>query len=92
MAAWVTTGPLSQARSDAGPTLSASIFGTSLSISASATRSVTGTATEDARYFLAVARDGQMLGAARRLGASQALLSRRLAALETAIGKRLMNR
>lgn len=47
---------------------------------------------DDARYFLAVARDGQMLGAARRLGVSQALLSRRIAALETAIGARLLDR
>ena len=30
---------------------------------------------DDARYFLAVAREGQMLGASRRLGVSQALLS-----------------
>lgn len=47
---------------------------------------------DDARYFLAVARAGQMLGAARRLGVSQALLSRRLAALEQATGTRLMDR
>lgn len=47
---------------------------------------------DDARYFLAVARDGQMLGASRRLGVSQALLSRRLASLESAIGARLMDR
>ncbi|WP_299651285.1 LysR family transcriptional regulator [uncultured Jannaschia sp.] len=47
---------------------------------------------DDARYFLAVARDGQMLGAARRLGVSQALLSRRIAALERAVGARLLDR
>lgn len=47
---------------------------------------------DDARYFLAVARDGQMLGAARRLGVSQALLSRRIASLEQAVGTRLLDR
>ncbi len=47
---------------------------------------------DDARYFLAVARDGQMLGAARRLGVSQALLSRRIAALERSTGTRLLDR
>ena len=47
---------------------------------------------DDLRYFLAVARDGQMLGAARRLGVSQALLSRHLAALEKSIGARLLDR
>jgi DNA-binding transcriptional LysR family regulator len=47
---------------------------------------------DDARYFLAVARDGQMLGASRRLGVSQALLSRRVAALEASVGTRLMDR
>ena len=47
---------------------------------------------DDARYFLAVARDGQMLGASRRLGVSQALLSRRIAALEASVGTRLMDR
>ena len=47
---------------------------------------------DDARYFLAVARQGQMLGAARRLGVSQALLSRRIAALEAATGVRLLDR
>ena len=47
---------------------------------------------DDARYFLAVARDGQMLGAARRLGVSQALLSRRIASLEGATGARLLDR
>ena len=47
---------------------------------------------DDARYFLAVAREGQMLGAARRLGVSQALLSRRVASLERAVGARLLHR
>jgi DNA-binding transcriptional LysR family regulator len=47
---------------------------------------------DDARYFLAVARDGQMLGAARRLGVSQALLSRRIASLEASLGARLLDR
>lgn len=47
---------------------------------------------DDTRYFLAVARSGQMLGAARRLGVSQALLSRRIAALEQACGTRLLYR
>ena len=47
---------------------------------------------DDLRYFLAVARDGQMLGAARRLGVSQALLSRHIATLETVAGARLLDR
>lgn len=47
---------------------------------------------DDARYFLAVARAGQMLGASSRLGVSQALLSRRIAALEATVGARLMDR
>ncbi len=47
---------------------------------------------DDARHFLAVAREGQMLGAARRLGISQAKLSRRIACLEAAIGARLLDR
>lgn len=47
---------------------------------------------DDARYFLAVAREGQMLGAAIRLGVSQARLSRHLAALEAALGTRLLDR
>ncbi|MBE3636834.1 LysR family transcriptional regulator [Mangrovicoccus algicola] len=40
---------------------------------------------EDARMFLAVAREGQLLGAARRLGVNQATLSRRLTQLERAL-------
>lgn len=47
---------------------------------------------DDARHFLAVAREQQMLGAARRLGVSQAKLSRRIAALEAAVGQRLLDR
>lgn len=47
---------------------------------------------EDLRYFLAVAREGQMLAAARRLGVSQALLSRHVVALESAVGARLFDR
>ena len=47
---------------------------------------------DDLRYFLAVARQGQMLGAAGRLGVSQARLSRHIAALEGAVGARLFDR
>lgn len=47
---------------------------------------------DDLRYFLAVAREGQMLGAASRLGVSQARLSRHVAALEEAVGARLFER
>lgn len=47
---------------------------------------------DDLRYFLAVAREGQMLGAANRLGVSQTRLSRHIAALEEAIGARLFDR
>lgn len=47
---------------------------------------------DDARMFLAVARAGQMLGAARTLGINQATLSRRMAALEVALGAKLLVR
>lgn len=47
---------------------------------------------DDLKYFLAVAREGQMLGAGRRLGVSQALLSRHIARLEEAVGTRLLDR
>jgi DNA-binding transcriptional LysR family regulator len=47
---------------------------------------------DDARMFLAVARTGQLLGAARALGVNQATLSRRMAALETALGAKLLIR
>ncbi len=42
--------------------------------------------------FLAVARAGQLLGAARTLGVNQATLSRRMAALEAALGAKLLTR
>ncbi|MFK7902746.1 MAG: LysR family transcriptional regulator [Nitratireductor sp.] len=47
---------------------------------------------DDAKYFLAVARSGQMLAAANRLGVSQAKLSRRLASLEQSMGTKLVLR
>ena len=47
---------------------------------------------DDARMFLAVARAGQMLGASRALGVNQATLSRRMAALEAALGAKLLVR
>jgi DNA-binding transcriptional LysR family regulator len=40
----------------------------------------------DLRHFLAVAREGSTLAAARALGVSQTTVARRVAALETAIG------
>lgn len=47
---------------------------------------------DDTKYFLAVARAGQMLGAARRLNVSQAKLSRRITFLEEALECRLFDR
>jgi len=47
---------------------------------------------DDAKYFLAVARAGQMLGAAERLNVSQAKLSRRVGALEEQLGAKLFER
>lgn len=47
---------------------------------------------DDVRVFLAVARAGQILGAARRLGLNHATVSRRVAALEEAIGAKLFRR
>lgn len=47
---------------------------------------------DDAKYFLAVARAGQMLAAANRLGVSQAKLSRRVTSLEQALSCRLFDR
>lgn len=47
---------------------------------------------DHARVFLAVARAGQLLAAARRLDVDHATVSRRIAALETALGTRLLER
>lgn len=47
---------------------------------------------DDVRVFLAVARAGQILGAARRLGLNHATVSRRIAALERALGAKLFRR
>ncbi|PCH95051.1 MAG: LysR family transcriptional regulator [Rhodobacteraceae bacterium] len=47
---------------------------------------------DDLQYFLAVARDGQILGAANRLGVSQAKVNRRISALETALDCKLYER
>lgn len=47
---------------------------------------------DDVRIFLAVARAGQFLGAARRLALNHATVSRRVAALETALKTRLFRR
>jgi len=46
----------------------------------------------DVRMFLGVARTGQILGASRRLGVNHATLSRRVTALEEALGTRLLVR
>lgn len=47
---------------------------------------------EDARLFLAVARAGQLLGAAKRTGVNQATMSRRISALENSLGTKLLVR
>lgn len=47
---------------------------------------------DDLRFFLAVAREGQILGAAQRLGTSQARVNRRITQFEEAIGERLFDR
>ena len=47
---------------------------------------------DDVRIFLAVARAGQILGAARRLDLNHATVSRRVAALEAALGAKLFRR
>jgi DNA-binding transcriptional LysR family regulator len=46
----------------------------------------------DFRFFLATARSGSTLGAARVLGVNQATVARRLDALEAALGARLFDR
>lgn len=47
---------------------------------------------DDIRIFLAIARTGQILAAARRLGLNHATVARRLTALEDSLGKRLFDR
>jgi DNA-binding transcriptional LysR family regulator len=47
---------------------------------------------DDVRIFLAVARSGQILGAARSLGLNHATVARRLTALEEALGSKLFTR
>jgi DNA-binding transcriptional LysR family regulator len=47
---------------------------------------------DDARIFLAVARSGGLMAAAKRLQIDQTTVARRLAALETAFGARLVDR
>jgi DNA-binding transcriptional LysR family regulator len=47
---------------------------------------------DDVRIFLAVARTGQILGAARRLGLNHATVARRLSALEASLGSKLFVR
>ncbi|MBA8821792.1 LysR family transcriptional regulator [Ochrobactrum sp. P6BS-III] len=47
---------------------------------------------EDIRYFIAVAQNGTLSGAARSLKVDHATVSRRLAALETALELRLVDR
>lgn len=46
----------------------------------------------DVRIFLAIAREGTLGGAARRIGQTQPTMGRRLRALETAIGQTLFQR
>jgi DNA-binding transcriptional LysR family regulator len=47
---------------------------------------------DDLRIFLAVARDGGLVGAARRLGLDHTTVARRLTTLETALSARLVHR
>ena len=47
---------------------------------------------DNTRIFLAVARTGQMLGAARKLGLDHATVSRRIANLEAGLGVKLIER
>lgn len=47
---------------------------------------------DDVRIFLAIARNGQILGAAKSLGLNHATVARRLTALEEALGSRLLAR
>jgi DNA-binding transcriptional LysR family regulator len=46
----------------------------------------------DLKHFLAVAREGSTLAAAKALGVSQSTVHRRLMALEARLGRRLVER
>ena len=47
---------------------------------------------DDLRIFLAVARDGSISGAAKRLNIQHSTVSRRIRLLETQLGTRLIER
>jgi molybdate transport repressor ModE-like protein len=47
---------------------------------------------DDVKYFLAVARHGSTLAAAKALGLSQSTVHRRIAELERRIGRELVKR
>jgi DNA-binding transcriptional LysR family regulator len=47
---------------------------------------------DDVRIFLMVARQGQLLGAGKAMGLNHATVARRLTALETAVGNKLVHR
>lgn len=47
---------------------------------------------DDLRFFLAVAREGQILRAAQRLGTSQARVNRKITQFEKAMGEKLFDR
>lgn len=47
---------------------------------------------DDLKHFLALARTGSMLGAAKALGVNQSTVQRRLAELEKCLGSRLVIR
>jgi DNA-binding transcriptional LysR family regulator len=47
---------------------------------------------DDIRHFLALAQAGTLLGAARQIGVEHATISRRVASLEKALGRKLVDR
>ena len=47
---------------------------------------------DDLRFFLAIARLGNLSAAARELRVAQSTVGRRLASLESSLGVRLLNR
>ncbi len=47
---------------------------------------------DDLRHFLALAQAGTLLGAARQIGVEHATISRRVSALEKALGRKLVDR